>query len=174
MVLLGLCTSLLDWAQTKPSAPACAWPRGPGAGVLVLVRTGRPDRKRRRHPPHPSLPVSAARGRAPGGGDAAGSCRARSGTRRCASVTAAKGGCRAAGGGRGGTAPAMDGDDNGEHVAGGDGAWYMQGAGTVWRAHGVQQRGQHNVAGLPISQLIKEKTNPNHCIIMLFLLLLED
>ena len=81
MLISGLCTSLFDLAQTKPPVPACAWPRVPGAGGYVLVRTGGPNRKCRCHPPYPSLPVSAARGRASGGGDAAGPCRARNGTR---------------------------------------------------------------------------------------------
>ena len=53
-------------------------------------------------------------------------------------------------------APATDGDNNEEHVTGGDGAWNMQEIGTTWRARGVQQGRQHNEAGLPIAQLIKK------------------
>ena len=56
---------------------------------------GRPDRKRRCHSSHPSLSVSTEHSRAPEGGDAAGLCRTRSGTRRCAGGTAAKGKCGA-------------------------------------------------------------------------------
>ena len=44
---------------------------------------------------------------------------------------AAKGGHGGAGRGRGRTAPTTDGDNNGEHVADGDGAWHTQGAGTA-------------------------------------------
>ena len=74
--------------------------------------------------------------------------------------------------GAGGTAPAID-DDEEEHGAGGEGAGQIYAAGTLWRAHGGQQRRQHNVAGLRIAQLIKQKKILYHYIyIVLFLFLL--
>ena len=112
MILSVLCTSLLDWAQIKPPALACAWPRGLVAGGLVLVRTdrpgagglvrtGRPDRNAAVIPLCPSLLHAAAlrEGETPLGRAERGAVRdvARVGQRRRA-------GAGRRGGGRGGTA----------------------------------------------------------------------
>jgi hypothetical protein len=59
------------------------------------------------------------------------------------------GGVVVGGEGTGATAPATDGDDDGEHGAGGDSSGQIQEAGTVGPALRVQQRQQHNMVGLP-------------------------